>query len=149
MRTLSEEEMKALAERSLELWNTGDMDLADELWDTSFVRHEVDINEDIVGIDAFKESVSSLRAAFPDFNVTFVELLIMGDRTASRWIVTGTNTGPGALASYTGNKVAIHGASVVLVRNGKIVEEWVYYNLAAVLAQLGYTITPPTAEEEQ
>ena len=131
--------------RVLEIWNTGNLELVDKVFSPDFVFHRVDMYEDIVGTDAFKEYMISLRTTYPDFNVTFDEQIKSGDTFADRWTVTATNTGPGDFPP-TGKKVKVSGASIVKVAEGKIVEEWLYFNQAAMLTQLGFTISPPAVE---
>jgi len=67
---ITEEEAKAFIERDLEIWNEGNLALVDELFAPDFVLQPVDISEDIVGIDAFKELVTGRRTMYPDLNVT-------------------------------------------------------------------------------
>lgn len=129
----------------LEIWNAGKLELVDEVYSPDYVRHTVDVLDDIVGTDAFKEYVTSVRTTYPDFNLTIDEQIKSGDTFAVRWTVTATNTGPGDFPP-TGKKVKFSGASISKVAEGKIIEEWLYYNQAAILTQLGYTITPPAVE---
>lgn len=129
----------------LEVWNTGNLELVDEVYSPDYVRHTVDVLDDIVGTDAFKEYVTSLRTTYPDFNVTIHETIKSSDTFAGPWTVTATNTGPGDFPP-TGKKIKVSGATISKVVKGKIVEEWIYYNQAAVLTQLGFAITPPAVE---
>lgn len=101
--------------------------------------------DDIVGIDAFKEWVAGTRTTYPDFNMTIVELVSKGDRFVYRWTANGTNTGPGD-SPPTGKKVDFSGVNFAAISNGEIVEEWVYFNRASVLTQLGFAISPPATE---
>ncbi|MFW9951682.1 MAG: ester cyclase [Candidatus Thorarchaeota archaeon] len=140
--------MKVLAERSLQIWNEGNLNLVDELYASNCIRHEVDISEDLIGTEAYKEYVTFLRTAYPDFNVIADELIIKDDKMVTRWTLTGTNTGPRGEMPPTGNKTKISGVNVNKIVEGKTVEEWVYYNNASVLTQLGFTITPPAQEGE-
>jgi len=140
---ITEEEAKTLIERELEIWNEGNLALVDELFAPDFVLQPVDISEDIVGIDAFKELVTGRRTMYPDFNVTVEEIIVKDDKIVARWTVTGTNTGPMGDLPPTGKKVRFSGVTIFRVVNGKFVEKWTYCNDAAVLRQLGYTITPP------
>lgn len=145
----NEKEMKSLTDKYLELWNEGNVSLCDEIFSAEIVRHTVDIYEDIIGIEAFKEYVTMQRKTFPDFNATLDELIIKGDNIVGRWTVTGTNTGPFGDLPPTGKKVKYSGVNVMRVVDGKIIEEWVYFNQAAILTQLGFTITPPETQIEQ
>ena len=139
---ITEDEAKALIEREREIWNEGNLALVDELYAPDFVLHFVDIREDIVGIDAVKEWVTGARTMYPDVNVTTEEIIVKDDKIVERWTATSTN------AEY-GKKVRHSGVCIFRVVNGKFVEKWTYYNVASVLSQLGYTITPPKGEGQQ
>ena len=139
----NEKEMKALADKYVKAWNGGNLYLFNELLSPDIVRHTVDIFEDIIGIEAFKEHVNLQWTTFSDFNVTLDELIIAEDHTIGRWTVTGTNTGPTGDLPPTGKKVKYNGIEVARIVDGKTVESWIYYNQAALFIQLGYTITPP------
>ena len=131
----------------LAIWNDGDLDLVDELYAPDFLYHVVDIAGDVVGVDAFKELVTSFRTAFPDFHVTFDETLMAGDKTVIRWTMTGTNTGPLQGLPPTGQPVRLQGVAISRAVDGKTVEVWQHYNLLAMYQQMGFTLTPPSMGE--
>ncbi|MCK5136120.1 MAG: ester cyclase [Bacteroidales bacterium] len=139
----NEKERIVHADQYVEAWNEGNLSLLDEVLSPECVRHYVDISEDIIGIEAIKEYITSLRTGFPDFNVTLDELIIAEDHTIGRWTITGTNTGPMGDSPPTGKKVKYSGVEVSRVVDGKTIESWVFFNQAVLLTQLGYTITPP------
>jgi len=148
---MTEEEMKARAERSLEIYNEGNLVLIDELYAPEFVSHNYATNEEVVGLDTFKESITSLRTQYPDFNLTFDEIIVKDDKAVFLWTVTGTNTRPiqtpaGELPP-TGKKVRVSGVSISRRVNEKIAEEWIYFNVLDMVIQLGWTITPPQPPE--
>jgi len=151
---ITEEEAKAFIDRALEIWNEGNLDLVDDFYSPDYVRHHVDMYEDIKGIDAYKQWITNTRTIFPDFNVTQEgDTIFKDDKIVLRWIAEGTNTGPlnmpiGTFPS-TGKKVSFYGVFITHVIEGKIVEEWVYYNQASLLQQLGFTFTPPQPSEEK
>ena len=138
-----EKERIAMADKYVKAWNEGDLPLFDEVLSPECVRHHVGISEDIIGIEAIKGYVTLQRTAFPDLNVTLDELIIAEDHSIGRWTLTGTNTGPMGDSPPTGKKVKYSGAEVTRIVDGKVIESWIYYNNAAILIQLGYTITPP------
>jgi len=140
------EAMIALAERARTIWNEGDLDLIDDLVDPGYVRHVVDISEDIVGSVGFGEAVVAFRTQFPDFHVKFDEVIVAGDRIVLRWTVTGTDTGAVGELPPTGMPIQIYGASVIHVIDGRFAEEWMYYNEGAMMQQLGFTLAPPAME---
>jgi hypothetical protein len=43
----------------------------------------------------------------------------------------------------------VSGVIINKVVDGKIIEQWVYYNYASALTQLGFIITPPETQTEQ
>ena len=145
----NEKERIAHANQYVEAWNEDNLSQLDEVLSPECVRHHVNISEDIIGIEAIKEYVTYLRTGFPDFNVTLDELIIAEDHTIGRWTVTGTNTGPLGDSPPTGKKVKYSGVEVARVVDGKTIESWIYTNRAAMLTQLGYTITPPEVQIEQ
>jgi len=139
---ITEEEAKAYIERELEIFNEGNLALVDELFAPDYVDHMGDISEDLVGIDAVKEWATNIRTMFPDLNITTEEIIVKDDKIVARYTVTGTNT------EY-GKKVRVSVINIFRVVDGKFAEVWYYYNEAAVLRQLGYTITPPQGEGQQ
>jgi steroid delta-isomerase-like uncharacterized protein len=54
------------------------------------------------------------------------------------WIATGTHKVDYPGLPATGRKFSIPGVTVVVRRNGKIVRESLYYNMAEVQRQLGH-----------
>lgn len=145
---ITKEEAKAFTDAVLDIWNEGNLDLVDDFYSPDYVRHYVDIYEDIKGIDAYKQWITNTRTIFPDFNVTQEgEMIFKDDIIVSRWIAEGTNTGPlntpfGTFPSI-GKKVRFYGVFIIHVIEGKIIEEWLYFNQASLLQQLGFTFTPP------
>jgi len=144
--TEAEEDMKALSNRALKIWSEGNYALLDELYSPEIIRHEVNIQEDLVGTQQYKDNVTWVRAAYPDFNVTTDDLFVKDDLVVLRWTVKGTNTGPLGDQPATGKRVQFSGININRVIDGKIVEEWVYFNRADVLKQLGYTFNHPLIE---
>jgi hypothetical protein len=48
----------------------------------------------------------------------------------------------------TGKKIHMSGIYVYLMDNGKITEEWTYFNLLSYYQQLGFTLSPPQRKEQ-
>lgn len=116
------------------------------------MRHDHALLEDIVGLDAFKAYVTALRTTYPDFKATVHEQIVKGDKIITRWTVTATNTGPVQTpmgeVPPTGKAMSVNGAEILTVVNGKITEDWVFYNQLYAYMQLGFTLTPPQLPEE-
>jgi predicted ester cyclase len=82
----------------------------------------------------------------PDLKITFEEMLVDGDKTATRWILEGTNTGsaPDSPIAPTGRAFSVTGCSVMHHVNGKVVEEWVYSDMLGFYQQMG--LVPSTED---
>ncbi|MEP6953107.1 MAG: ester cyclase, partial [Solirubrobacteraceae bacterium] len=78
-------------------------------------------------------------AAFPDFTFTLLDLVAQDDRAVVRWAATGTFAGPSDFQGMAPNgaHVAIEGADVLRVRDGKIARNDAYFNAHDMLRQLG------------
>jgi steroid delta-isomerase-like uncharacterized protein len=144
---MSQEEARAFVERGLPIWNEGRLELVDELYTPGFVRHDVGVGDDVVGLEALKGYVMAMRTGYPDFQVAIEEVLVAGDRVINRWIVTGTNLGDFRGDPPTGGTIEVHGVGISRIIDGRSAEEWNYWNDLAGYLQLGYSLEPPKAEE--
>jgi len=127
----------------LEIWNTGNLDLIEEVYAPEYVRHYVDIYDDIVGIAGMREWVTYTRSVAPDFTLSIDEQINTDDRIVTRWTVSGTHAVPGTVIK---KEATMHGTSISKIAQGKVVEDWVYFNEMSTYRQLGYTIQPPIGE---
>jgi len=109
---------------------------------------------DYVHADAFlEEPVSAEQAeafwpawfgAFSEFDYEATRTLAAADVVAMQWVFTGTHTaplGPPAFsprAEPTGRTIRIRGASFFDLRDGKILRETLYIDMATVMVELGY-----------
>jgi steroid delta-isomerase-like uncharacterized protein len=151
--TPTKEEMKAHIEKILGMWNEGNLALVDEIFAPQVVVHYSASPEDIKGLEGVKQWMTNSHTMFPDFSMTFDETIIAGNIFVVRWSITGTNTGPIASPQgeipATGKKVHFSGVSITKEENGKIVEEWVIYNVLDMMMQLGFTLVPPQMEKQE
>jgi predicted ester cyclase len=88
------------------------------------------------------------RDAFPDQQFE-EQILIADDELAFiAWDLTATQEGEFFGHPATGEKVTVHGADIIRVRRGKIVEHWNFYSKPRVhaLARLGL-LDVPTSQE--
>jgi predicted ester cyclase len=81
--------------------------------------------------------------AFPDCAFTFSDTLVKDNKIVVFATFTGTNTGPLGENPATGENVTVSGVYVFRIVDGKIAEEWTYFNLLSYYEQLGFTLTPP------
>ncbi|GAH27056.1 unnamed protein product [marine sediment metagenome] len=89
---MSIEENKSLPRRSYEeIYNQGNLDVADDIYDENFVIHMSP--SDLKGTKSIKEYALMLRNAFPDLKFKIEDQIAEGDKVATRWAVTGTHKG--------------------------------------------------------
>ena len=81
---------KALVRRYIEMWNSGNVELADEVLSPTWMDH---VHPEVTSIESVKQAVQKTRAAFPDFRITIESLLSEGDLVALRGTVPIINQG--------------------------------------------------------
>jgi steroid delta-isomerase-like uncharacterized protein len=145
---ITKEEATAITDQILKIWNEGDLALADELYDPVYIRHHP-IPSANASLDDFKNTVISNRTVFPDYNLTFDEMIIKENRILVFATVTGTNTAPLGEMPATNEKIHMSGIYIYLIANGKIAEEWTFFNLLNYYQQLGFTLKPPQRQEQK
>ena len=131
------ERNKVLARRYVELWNTGNEALADEILALDFVDHSHP--DQPPGPQNVKEEVASFRAAFPDAQLRVEQLISEGDTVAFRFELRGTHLGPFGSFAPTGKQVVLTGMDFLRIADGKIVEVWSSQDTLAWAQQLGLT----------
>ena len=127
---------KALVERRIDLWDTGDLTIADEIFSVDFVPH-VPHYPQVTDVESYKAEVVNTRTAFPDFYTEVHSLVAEGDKVACRF--TNHYTGP------AGNPVTATGITIDRLENDKIVEEWWSVDMLGVMEQLG--MAPQTRQD--
>ena len=130
----------SLLERCVELYNAGDLDGYMDLYAEDAVQMMPDGTFE--GRAAIRERLTRELAGFPGATYTVRSFVEQGDTFADEWTVTGTHTGPfplpdGTQLPPTGKAVEIKGMELVQVRGGKIIIDNLYYDITAVLTQLG------------
>ena len=147
-RTYTDAELKLIMDSNTQLWNGGDIELVNTFYAEGCVRHNADVM-DSNGPEGVKEFVEWVYTAYPDFKVNFNEPMKLKNRIVVHWTADGTNNGPlNENMPPTGEKVSFSGIGMSVIENGKITEEWVYYNQLVVYAQMGYELVIKAKEEE-
>ena len=135
---MSAGENKALARRVIEeMFNKGNLDVADELLAPEYVDHDPAMPEDVQGPEGFKEYVRAYRSAFSDLYVRIEDQIAEGDKVTTRWTSTGTHDGDLAGIAPTGSRVTLPGMEIVRISEGKLVEGWEGYDSTNMMRQLG------------
>lgn len=97
------------------------------------------------GVGRVVEGTIASIHAFPDTRSWADEIIWAGDEdqgfvTSHRYITTGHHLGPWQWGPATGRKVNLWGIANCVVRENEIFEEWVLYNTASKLMQLGLDV---------
>ena len=133
---MSAEENKDLARRLIEeMFNRGNLDVADELLAPEYVDHDPAMPEDVRGPEGFKEYVRAYRSAFSDLHIQIEDQIAEGDKVTTRWTGTGTHDGDLAGIAPTGNHVTLPGMEIVRISEGKLVEGWEGYDSMNMMRQ--------------
>jgi steroid delta-isomerase-like uncharacterized protein len=119
-----------------EAFNTGKMDLADDVVASDYTDHST-LPAPAPGLEGFKQRISNLRRAFPDATMIVDDIFGHADRVVFRWTFRGTDTGGFMGRPPTNNRVTVTGINIERIEDGKIVEHWSAPDNLGMLQQLG------------
>jgi predicted ester cyclase len=132
------EDNKRIVQRCFDdVWNNGRLDAVAELVHPNFIRHhERNQDEDLHGVEGFRQWVIRTRQALP---LRLTTELIFGEADRVMAHVRGRATHKGELKGVpaTGTEIESTVTTFVRLADGKIVECWVIADTLGVLQQLG------------
>jgi steroid delta-isomerase-like uncharacterized protein len=132
------EENKALVRRFVEeAFNKGNLDVADEVYTSTFISHDPATPEEQGSPESVKQFVSTYLNAFPDGHTTVEDSIAEGDKVAYRWTFRGTHQSELIGIPPTGKEVEITGITINRLSGGKIEEQWNNFDQLGMLQQLG------------
>ncbi len=135
------EQNKALARQVFEeVQSKGNTALVDDLVTSDYVGHTP--LGDIHGPAGARQFDATLRAAFPDYQVTVEDQIAEGDRVATRWTCHGTHEGSFLGVPPTGKRVAMSGITIFRIAGGRLVEGWTNPDLLSIMQQIGAVPAP-------
>jgi steroid delta-isomerase-like uncharacterized protein len=129
--------IEAVHEVFSKIWSKGNVDLISDLYAEDFVGHFP--TKTVYGQEGILEEVMSHRGAFPDWVEEVEDTIADGDRVVIRFTSRGTNLGDFLGNPPTRNRVEISEVAIFELRDGKIVEQWVYPDILSMQRQLGKT----------
>jgi steroid delta-isomerase-like uncharacterized protein len=94
------------------------------------------------GPEAFIEVCGPFLTAFPDMQVTVVDLIAAQDRVAVDLLVSGTNAGGWLGHPATGRKVAYKAMAMLTVQDDRISRMVAIDDYCSILQQLGLVVMP-------
>lgn len=93
------------------------------------------------GPDEIAAYFTELFAALPDWHMEILALVEHGDDVFVQWRLTGTHSGPVLGIAPTGKAVTVDGMDHFVVRDGKVVSNFVVFDQMQYARQIG--LLPP------
>ena len=134
-------DLKTKIDRTIEIFNEGNVGLIDELYAPDFVNRTTPPGTAPTR-DGFRGWAMALRTAFPDIHYTLEDSIEAGDRFVGRVTATGTMHGDFAGMPATGKKATWTEIHIVRTSHGQVVEHWGVVDQLGMLVQLGVIQAP-------
>jgi predicted ester cyclase len=140
---MSTEKNKAIVRRyHEELFNKGNLAVADEVFDSNYVNSAIDQMGFPRGPEGFKQYASMMRTAFPDLDLTIEDQVAEENKVVHRIIARGTHKGDLMDIAPTNKQVEINVIAIDHISGGKVLETWVVVDMFGMMQQIG-VIPPP------
>src|SRR3954471_24037641 len=95
-----------------EIWNGGDLELADQVFAPDYVNNGGLIPDLVRGPEAIKFSVALYRLAFPDLQIAIDDLAVEGEIATLRWTARSVASGDRVQSAAAGVQGALVGVTV-------------------------------------
>ena len=120
-----------------ELWNRGDLGVADTIIASEFTNHDPASPWAPPGIDGCKTLVTGYRTVFPDIHFTIEQQVAAGDSVVCHWRCSGTHRGDLMGVPPTGKTIETEGISILHLANGKIRHQTTIWDALGLMQQIG------------
>ena len=120
---------------SFEQLNRHDVSGLRELWSDEVVERFPD--RTCRSIDEVASYFEDTFAALPDLRLEVVSIVEQGDDVFARWKLTGTHQGPVQGIEGTGKSIELDGIDHFVLRDGRIVSNFVVFDQMQYSRQLG------------
>jgi len=134
---MSELNKKVVRRLFEEVWNKGNLPLADELFAPNYEHHDASTPDVGRGPESEKKRATLYRTAFPDIRLNIEDIIAEGETVMARWSCLGTHKGDLSGIAPTGKQFNISGVSIARFANGKMAEGWVNWDALGLMQQLG------------
>ena len=127
-----------LINRLHEIWNTGNLELIENVYAPDFVAHWPASSKipERRGIDGIRSGLTQTRIAFPDWYERVLDVFGSGDKVVSRYVSTGTHRGTFWGIEPAGRRVEIQEISIFRIAGDRVAEQWCMLDELARLQQL-------------
>jgi steroid delta-isomerase-like uncharacterized protein len=87
--------------------------------------------------ERLERALATMQQAFPDLRIDQADSITEGNKTAFRWMMSGTHEGEFMSVAPTGRLVSVMGMDIVRTVDGEILEYWGEFDVMGMLRQLG------------
>lgn len=129
-------EIESLMDDYTELWN-GDFSKLDVVSESVAVYHHAAPGGEVHGREALEGFIRGFHSAFPDFQLAVDEWIGSDGIAMKEWTMTGTHEGEFNGIPPTGREIESTGMAKVLIADGNVQEDRLYYNPQVTYEQLG------------
>jgi len=133
---MSTELNKAMIRRYFEAYSTGDMDAIMEFLDPNHVLHPGG-GEEPMNFGERRRDELKFLSAFSNIQATVEDQIAEGDKVVSRIAMWCTHTGEFHGIPASGKRIAITYIDIALIKAGKILEEWIEFDMRSILQRIG------------
>jgi steroid delta-isomerase-like uncharacterized protein len=142
---MSEQENIKMATAFFEAWNAGDLSKALQYNSDDFMSEAPGSMTPLTSQQSLAYNQNFLTA-FPGSKFQILFNVCQGDYVVTHWKITGMHTGPlmspsGKAIPPTGKSATVTGSSTAMIKNGKVVRGWNFWDMTSLLGQLG--LLPP------
>jgi steroid delta-isomerase-like uncharacterized protein len=132
---------RMLVARYVYATNTRDYSKFYEYVDPAFVDHDP-VPGQQPGIDGLINSYKMFDSAMPDSWYTFEDLIAENDMVIGRGVIQGTHTGTFVGVPATHKTITWTGTRMFRIKNGKVSEGWINFDMIRILQQMGVVPAP-------
>jgi predicted ester cyclase len=138
---MTTETQKLIERIPLEVLNNGQFGLVEQIVSNDFVDRSAQLGVPPTR-QGFKQSLTALKAAFPDLHYTIDDSIESGDRIVHRLTARGTMKGDFMGITATDKQATWTEIHIGRVANGQLVEHWGLVDQLGMLVQLGVVPAP-------
>ncbi len=136
------DEMAIIAVRGTYAFSSGNIDDPAMIFAPNFVRHEQQFLTPEAKLENISKLIEHQREMYEveDIQTEPIDVIVEGDKVAVRWSADVKRSATAATDDTLPARMKFEGVTISRVENGKIAEQWVYYDskLVITLTRLRY-----------
>ena len=120
------------------VWNFNLLSEIPNIYREDFVVHWSKVTEKPTsfGHKGIRKAIEETLIAFPDWFEDVVDIIAEHDRVVTRYVSTGTHSGPYQGIQPTGKKIKVDEISIFRLKENRVAEQWCLVDDLALLKQL-------------